>query len=1004
MKFKTSLFLGLLFVSSILLAQEKKISGAVTGEDGLPLIGVNIVVENAKRGTQTDFDGNYNIMARSQDVLVFSFVGFGTIKKTVGTETIINVQLVSDTTLEEVVIVGFGKQSKRNVTDNIASVSSSEINQIPVSSMQGALTGKAAGVQITQINGKVEGGVKMRIRGISSISSSQEPLYVIDGMPLINDDESTSQAPINPLISLNPNDIESIQILKDASSAAIYGARGTNGVVLITTKQGKSGKTKISLNTSTGWSEATHKMSWLNADQYVELFTEASANSYGADDLWLVEEGGYFDSMANGKDWRTGEVDTNWQDLALVKGSVQDHTFSISGGNEKTLFFISGGYNNTQGIVRGNSMERYSFRGNLDHKVSDKLSVGLNTGLSKTQISRIGTDNSFSTPLQAIAQSPLTPAYLDDGIIPNNETSIYYNFLMQEYNGNWDVNIFRTLMNTYLDYKILPDLSFRSEFGYDNNNQTEEYFAGSLTESASTNGYADANAIQSDKYNLNNYITYNKTFSKNYDFEFVGGMSFEESSRKRQYVAGTGFPSDDLQTVESASEITAGSSSRTRYNFLSYFGRTTLSILNKYLIKGSLRYDGSSRFGASNRYGIFPAASVGWIISEEGFMKDINTVNLLKFRGSYGVTGNAGIGNFASLGLSGGSSYNKQSAIIPVQLPNEDLKWEKTNQVDVGLDFGILDNRISGEIDYYIKKTNDLLLNEPIPGTSGWSSITRNVGSMTNKGFEFVLNTKNFRTENLTWNTSLNLSTLKNEVTDLPGGDIIVERNLVREGETISSFYLVEYAGVDPANGDALFYKNTLNSNGSLDKSTTNNYSEAERVVSGTPYPTLMAGLTNTISYKNFDLSFTLQGEWGASLYNEGGKFQSGNARYEDNQTTDQLDRWQNPGDITMVPQARMYSTNGQQASTRYLEKSDFIRLRNFSFGYTIPNSVTQKFSVDRLRLYLTAVNLLTFTNYSGYDPESTYDNNGNSNIQKGIAFYSAPPAKTITIGLNIDL
>jgi TonB-linked SusC/RagA family outer membrane protein len=1004
MKIKNYFFLGLFFVSSILMAQEKKISGVVKGEDGLPLIGVNIVIDNTSKGTQTDFDGKYEITASPQDVLVFSFVGYKVIKRTVGQETVINIEMVSDNTFEEVVVVGFGKQSKRKVTDNIASVSSSDINNIPIASMQGALTGKAAGVQITQINGKVEGGVKMRIRGVSSISSSQEPLYVIDGMPLINDDESVSEAPINPLISLNPNDIESIQILKDASSAAIYGARGTNGVVLITTKQGKSGKTKVSLNTSTGWSEATNKMKWLNAKQYVELFTEASTNSYGAEDTWLTEEGGYFDWMSNGKDWRTGEVDTDWQDLALVKGSVQEHNFSISGGTDKTLFFISGGYNDTQGIVRGNSLDRYSFRGNLDHKISDKFRVGMNTSLSKTKISRIGTDNSFSTPLQAIAQSPLTPAYLDDGIVPNNETSIYYNFLMQEYNGNWNVNIFRVLLNSYLEYQILPELGFKTEFGYDNNNQTEEYFAGSLTESASTNGYADANAIQSDKYSISNYFTYTQTFNEDYDVELVGGMSFEESSRKRQYVAGTGFPSDDLQTVASASEITSGTSSRTRYNFLSYFGRATFSILDKYLIKGSLRYDGSSRFGASNRYGIFPAASVGWIISEEDFIKDSETISLLKLRGSYGVTGNAGIGNFASLGLFGGTAYNQKSGLSPVQLGNPDLKWEKTNQIDIGLDFGIINNRISGEIDYYSKKTNDLLLNEPIPGTSGYTSITRNVGSLTNKGFEFVLNTNNVMSKNLTWKTSLNLSTLDNEVTDLPSGDIVAGRNIVREGETISSFYLVEYAGVDPANGDALFYKNSVKTDGSLDKTTTNNYNEAERIISGSPYPTFMAGLTNTMSFRNFDFSLTFQGEWGSSLYNEGGKFQSGNARYEDNQTVDQLDRWQNPGDITMVPQARMYSTNGQQASTRYLEKSDFIRLRNLSFGYTFPREVTQKFSVDRLRLYFTGINLLTFTDYSGYDPESSYDNNGNSNIEKGITFYSSPPAKTLTIGLNIDL
>ncbi|MGV8947084.1 MAG: SusC/RagA family TonB-linked outer membrane protein [Lutibacter sp.] len=1004
MKIKNYFFLGLFFISSFLIAQEKKISGAVKGEDGSPLMGVNIVIENTSKGTQTDFDGNYTITASPKDVLVFSFVGFKTIKKTIGQETTLNIELVSDTTLDEVVVVGFGKQSKRKVTDNIASVSSSDINQIPIASMQGALTGKAAGVQITQINGKVEGGVKMRIRGVSSISSSQEPLYVIDGMPLINDDESTTEAPINPLISLNPNDIESIQILKDASSAAIYGARGTNGVVLITTKQGKSGKTKVSLNTSTGWSEATHKVKWLNAAQYVELFTEASTNSYGAEDTWLTEEDGYFDWMSNGKNWRTGEVDTDWQSLALVKGSVQDHNFSISGGNEKTLAFISGGYNNTQGIVRGNSLERYSFRGNLDHKISDKFRTGLNTSLSKTKISRIGTDNSFSTPLQATAQSPLTPPFLDDGIIPNNETSIYYNFLMQQYNGNWNVDIFRVLLNSYMEYQLLPELSFKTEFGYDNNNQTEEYFAGSLTQSASTDGYADANAVQSDKYSITNYFTYAKTFNEDYDLEFVGGMSFEESSRKRQYVAGTGFPSDDLQTVASASEIIAGSSSRTKYNFLSYFGRATFSILDKYLIKGSLRYDGSSRFGASNRYGIFPAASFGWIISEEDFIKNSETISLLKLRGSYGVTGNAGIGNFASLGLFGGTAYKQKSGLSPVQLGNPDLKWEKTNQVDAGLDFGILNNRITGEVDYYVKKTNDLLLNEPIPATSGYTSITRNVGSLTNKGFEFVLNTDNVRSENLTWKTSLNLSTLKNEVTDLPSGDIVAGRNIVREGETISSFYVVEYAGVDPANGDAIFHKNTVKPDGSLDKTTTSIYNEAQRIIIGSPYPTLMAGLTNTLNFNNFDFSFTLQGEWGAYLYNEGGKFQSGNARYEDNQTADQLNRWQNPGDITMVPQARMYSTNGQQASTRYLEKSDFVRLRNLSFGYTLPKAITQKFSVDRLRLYFTGINLLTFTNYSGYDPESSYDDNGNSNIEKGITFYSSPPAKTFTIGLNIDL
>lgn len=1003
MKFKHYLLLGVFLCSTIVLAQEKEVSGVVVGDNGLPLIGVNIIIEGTSRGTQTDFDGNYSINANPGDVLVYSFVGFGVEKRTVGAENVINVQMSADNSLEEVVVIGFGTQSKRKVTDNIASISEEEINNIPIPSIQGALTGKAAGVQITQINGKVEGGVKMRIRGISSISSSQEPLYVIDGMPLINDDESVSQAPINPLISLNPNDIASIEILKDASSAAIYGARGTNGVVLITTKSGKSGKTKISLNTSRGWSEPTNTLEWLNAEQYVELFTEASANTYGAEDTWLTEEGGYFDWMANGLDWRNGEVDTDWQSLALVDGSVEDHTISASGGNEKTTFFISGGYNRTEAIVRGNDLERYSVRTNVDHKASERLNIGVNVGISKTHISRIGTDNSFSTPLQAVAQSPLSPAYLESGI-PNNDSTIYYNFLMQEYNGDWDSDIFRVLFNTYAEYYLLDDLSFRTELGYDNNNQTEEYFSGSLTQSASTNGYADANAVQSDRYNLSNYFTYNTSFAQDYDLEVVLGMSFEESARKRQFVAGTGFASDDLQTVDSASEITDGFSTRTKYNFLSYFSRATFSLFDKYLLKASLRYDGSSRFGAENRYGWFPAASAGWIISEEDFMANSNTFSLLKLRGSWGITGNAGIGNFASLGLFSGGAYNKIATLYPSQLGNPDLKWERTSQVDVGLDFGLFNNRLSGEIDYYVKKTNDLLLNQPVPGTSGFPSITRNVGSMANRGFEFVLNTRNFRTEDFKWDTSFNLSTLDNEVTDLPGGDIVSGVNIVREGETISSFYLVEYAGVDPANGDALFFTNTLLPDGSRDRTTTANYNEAERVVLGSPYPDLMIGLTNTMYFYNFDFSFTFQGEWGSSLYNSGGKFQSGNARYEDNQTIDQLDRWQQPGDITDVPQARMYRTNGQQDSSRYLEESDFIRLRNLALGYTFPFEWTQKFSVDRLRVYFTGINLLTFTDYSGYDPESTYDNNGNFNINVGETFYSAPPAKTYTLGLNIDL
>ncbi|WP_340074614.1 TonB-dependent receptor [Leptobacterium sp. I13] len=1001
MKLKNYFFLVMMvFGVALTYAQQKTITGKVTDQEGIPLPGVNILVKETSNGTQSDFDGNYSITASEGQTLVFTYLGQKTVEQLVGSSSTINVQMEEDASLlEEVVVIGYGTQSKRNVTDNIVSLNSEQINNIPTPSLQSALTGKAAGVRITQINGKVEGGIKVRVRGTSTISSSQEPLYVVDGVPVNNSDESINGSPINPLVSINPNDIESIQILKDASSAAIYGARGSNGVVLITTKKGKQGKTKVTVNSSYGWSTATNKRDWLNAAEYVEVFNEAATNSgfpAGALD-------GTYDFFAGGTDWRNGEVDTDWQDIALVDGSVEDYSVAVSGGSEKTRFFLSTAYNKTDGITRGNTLERYSVRTNVDHNISSKFNVGINLGITKSKIDRLANDNAFATPIQAIAQVPLSPAYLEDGVTPNDQT-LYYNFLFEEFNANFQTNIWRVLGNVYGQYQITPELSFRSEFGYDYSTQVAERFNGSLTESASVGGFGTANSTTTERYNLNNYFTYNKVFNDIYDFEFTGGMSFEETNRRNQFVQGQGFPSDNLQTVDSAAEIVDGGSNRTAFNFLSYFGRASLVINNKYLFKGSIRYDGSSRFGEDNRYGWFPAGSVGWILSEEDFLKESALISSLKLRGSWGVTGNAGIGNFASLSLFQGSSYNQRSGLAPVQLGDPSIQWERTTQYDIGIDYGLFDNRISGEIDYFVKTTKDLILNEPVPGTSGFTTITRNVGELENKGFEFVLNTRNIVKDDFSWSTSFNIATLDNEIKDLPGGDVIVGQNLVREGESISSFFLVEFAGADPDNGDALFVRNTLNPDGTRDRSTTNNFSEAERVITGSPFPDLTAGLTNTINYKNFDLSFTFQGEWGASIYNGGGRFQSASGDFFDNQSKDQLNRWQNPGDITNVPQLRLFGANGTQQSTRYLQESDFIRLRNLTLGYTLPSDLTQKFFIEKLRVYFTGFNLLTITDYDGYDPESTADFNGNASIASGIDFYSAPAAKTYTFGVTIDL
>jgi TonB-linked SusC/RagA family outer membrane protein len=979
--------------------QQKLITGKVVDENGLPLPGVNIIKQDTSEGIQTDFDGNFEIQASENDILEFSYLGFQTQKVNVGDQTEINITLRTDTSeLDEVLVVGYGTSSRRNLTDNVASISSKEINEVPVPSLQSTLTGRAAGVQVTQVNGKAESGIKIRVRGVSTISSSQEPLYVIDGIPLINSDENINDSPINPLISLNPNDIASIEILKDASSAAIYGARGTNGVVLITTKRGKAGETKISLNTSYGWSEETNRRDFLNTSQYVELFTEAYLNS------GFTEEDAFadFNSFAeNEEDWREGAVDTDWQDLAFQNGSVKDINVSASGGSEKTQYFTSLGHNRTEGIIRGNNVERYNFRTSLDHQATKKLKLGVTTSISKTQIDRLANDNQFATPLQAIAQIPFTRPFLDDGL-PNPNT-IYYNFLNQEVNADNKTEIWRAIANVYGEYQIIPSLRFRSELGYDLNVQTAETFAGRLTESQSVGGFAQANSVQNEKYVLNNYFTHFTLLSDNIDMETTAGMSFEDDRRKVQFVQGQGFPSDDLRTVNSAAEIVGGGSLRTEFTFISYFLRSTFNINDKYLLKGSIRYDGSSRFGVEEQYGLFPAFSGGWIISEEDFLTESKNISLLKLRASWGITGNADIGNFASRSLFGGASYNGRPALNPTQLGDPNLKWENTIQYDIGIDYGFFNNRLSGSLDYYNKTTDDLLLNEPVPSTSGFTTITRNIGEIQNRGVELVIETKNIRTDDLNWSTSFNISYNENEVTNLPGGDIVSGQNIVREGEVLGSLYMVEFAGADVENGDALFVLNTLNPDGTRDRGLTNNFNEATRVVLGSPFPDVIAGLTNNFYYKNFDFSTTFQGQWGASIYNAGGRFQSASADFFDNQSSDQLNRWQQPGDVTNVPQARLFGGNGTQNSSRYLQNADFIRLRNLTFGYTFPTEVVEKLSMNRLRIYLTAVNLLTFTDYDDFDPESTYDIQANNNINVGTAFYSAPPAKTITVGINFE-
>ena len=963
---------------------QQTITGSVSDEDGAPLPGASVVEVGTNNGIVADFDGNFSISVADDASLSVSFLGYITQVIAVGNSTTIDVVLSEGGQLDEVVVTGYGSESRRLLTDNIASLGSEDISEIPTPNVFNTFAGKVAGVQVTQTNGKVESGFNFRIRGQASISASSQPLYVLDGIPLITYNESSNGAPTNPLITLSPNEIESIDILKDASAASIYGSQGANGVVIITTKKGKAGKAKFNLNVSSGVSNPSNYRDWLNAAEYVELFLEAGRNGYnaGIDFTGFIE--GRFDRYSNGT-WREGTYDTDWEKIALVEGSVQDADFSVSGGTDATQYFFSVAYNETEGIVLGNNLDKISARANISTAVTDKLTLNFNLGYGRTDIDRVANDNAFVTPLQAIAQSPISPAYVDGEPFSN---TVYANFLLEDKYANYNTIIRRNTGKVSAELDLFSGLTLTSEFAYDLYGQSEDQFRGSLTPFMSTNGSGYASNATTENYIVTNYLNYN-TVNDYSTLDVTVGSSLNKSKRRFSSVSGEQFPSDDFQTIASAAEITAGSGSFTSFSFVGYFARATYNIQDKYLFKAGIRRDGSSRFGENVQFGNFPSFSAGWILSNEDFIGD-NIFSFLKLRGSWGEVGNAAIGNFAALGLFGATSFNQRPGLQPTQPSNQDLSWETTTQTDVSVQFGLLNDKITGELTYYNKDTDDLLFGEPIPGSSGFTSLTKNIGAVKNTGVEFLLNTVNIKNNDFTWSSSLNLATNENEVVTLPNGeDAISGRLILREGEPINAFYLVEYAGVNPDNGNALFYD--------ADGVATESYSADYRKVVGNPFPDFIGGFTNYISYKNFELSFTFSAEFGASIYNSGGIYQQTAGDWFDNQTRDQLRRWRQPGDITDVPAAAIAGGNGTQHSTRYLQDGDFIRLKDLNLSYTVPQDMISSVGLEKARIYLSGINLLTITDYDGYDPESRGDS-----FNDGQTFYSAPAPRTVSLGVNL--
>lgn len=1014
-----------LFLSQVTLnAQDRQVSGTVTDQDGAALPAVSIQVKGTNKGIISDEMGSFNIIIPgNSDVLVFSLLGFVKKEVKLENESVINIVLAADNkSLNEVLVVGYGTKIKKEITGSIASIKGSEVANTPIVNFTQALQGRLAGVFVESNSGKLGEGVKVRIRGTGSISASNEPLYVVDGIPINTalptgiplSGTTAISTSINPLADINTNDIESFEILKDASAAAIYGSRAANGVVLITTKKGKSGKTNLTANFQYGFNEPTRRRKFLDAKQYVSLLREAAINSdarKGIDptdpnqykDSWLELAEARLDRYSGRTDWRSYQTNTDWQKLAFNNHSRTTLVnIGASGGNDKTRFYINGGYNDQDGILFGNDFKRLSARINLEHDVNARLKLGLNIGLSRTVANRIAQDNQFSTPMQIVALAPITPPYDKNGVVNDRPVTTYYNPLIELGNSRDVSTAYRNIGSAFLSYKITNNLAFRSELGFDVVNQDEDVFYGVKTETGqSVNGQGTSFWYRNLTYNTNNYLNYNTSINTIHALDFTTGMSFQDYKNDRNYVTGQDFPVDALKKIESAGKIVAGSSSSSESSFLSYFARANYKLKNRYLFNASGRMDGSSKFGKNKKYGFFPAVSAGWIISEEPFLAQSKAIGFLKVRASWGITGNAdGFGDFKQLGLWGAGKYAGSSGLIPTQLANPDLKWEKSNQIDFGIDFGMFNNKLSGELDYYIKNTNDLIYDVPVPGISGFATQTVNVGSMQNKGIEIAVSLVNLATTSLKWSTSFNLAKNTNKVTKLDGEQNLVPSNdgrffnALKVGESIGVFYGPKFAGVDKANGDALYNMQ--------DGRLTNDYNAAGNFIVGNPNPDWTGGISNLLTFKNFELNILFQGVFGNQVQNGAGAFMSSSFDWFDNQTADQLSRWQKEGDVTNVPQLRLSGGNGTGASSRYVCDASYVRLKNITLAYRFSTSLLQKAKLSAAKLYITGINLATFTKYQGWDPEVNADYRANNRNQGG-DFYSAPQIKSLTLGINLE-
>lgn len=981
--------------------QELTIQGQVTdAETGESLPGVTVSLKGSPAATSTGPEGAYRLSIPAEEakdgVLVFSFLGYLT-KETLltGRETV-HAALMKDVAgLDEVVVVGYGTQKRSDITGAISSVDVRQLEGVPLRSVDQALQGRVAGVFMTQNGGQPGAGNSIRIRGGNSINGSNEPLYVIDGIPVFV--SPTASTGLNPLNSISPSDIESIEVLKDASATAIYGARGGNGVVLITTKRGKAGETRINLDISTGIQQELRRYHLLDAKQFQILANEASVNDGGP----LL-----YDPDLN-------PVTTDWQDLMFRSvAPVHDYRVSASGGDEKTQYLLTLGYFNQQGIMRSSDMERYSMRLNLDREVNDWVKLGSSLTFSNVQVDRVNSRSMFSM----LTTPPDLPVYQPDGSYTRyNQQGVGFNNPVGLMNDYKNLNKrFRGLGNVFADISLTRGLTFKTMWALDASFQKQDtYMPQSVHSGAEVGGNASVSTNQNFIWLNENTLDFTRSFGE-HRIGALAGFTQQSSRYESVNAEATGFLNDNTGSnnlgLGNPEEAILPGSSTAGWAILSWIGRVNYAFRDRYLLTVNARYDGSSRFGSNNRWGFFPSAAFAWRGIEEDFIRNLNLFSDLKIRLSYGVTGNQdGIGNYPALDLWGGVSYvlNDQyvTGITPAQIANRNLRWESTASSDIGLELGFFNNRLTLIADAYYKKTTDLLLAVSVPATSGFISGTKNIGSLENKGLEFTVNAVPVD-GSFTWSSSFNISFNRNKILNLGVSDEIIpstdeESVLLKVGEPLGNFYgfisdglfqsmeeVQEGAQPQALPGDVRFID--FNDDGVINAD--------DRRVMGNAQPRFYGGFSNSFSWKGFDLSVFLQFVYGNSIYNKNIVSLEG-LTGQSNQRATALDRWTPENRNTIIPRATTTKPTNDPYD-RYVEEGSYLRVKNVRLAYNIPVARLKPDVIQSLRVYVNTVNLFTFTGYSGMDPEA--NRYGNNNVLQGYDSGAYPNVRTITFGLNV--